>query len=867
MCRYDSLDRDELIHLLREADSLLQASTADNAQRLLHDLQLHKIELEIQNRDLRESQQSLEETRNRYAELYDFAPVGYLSLDRNGMIGHLNLTAAALLGKPRTQLLGTPLSTALAAGTSDRLFRHLRQAFDSDQVIVGELALRGNDAEMPREYRLDSQVRADADGHRRCLTALSDISESRRLARELHASHAELSSLLAAAPVGIGLVRERVFQWVSPHVLEMLGYAEAELLGHSTRILYSDDTEFERVGREKYAQIHATGIGEVETRVRHRDGRLLDVLLRSATLERDNPAAGIIFTMLDISARKRTEQHLRLARNVLDNTPEGVMVTDPTLRIIDVNPAFTNTTGYTRDQTLGRRPDMLKSGRHDNAFYQQMWNALECEGKWEGEIWNRRKNGDIYPEWLSINRLTNDTGITTNYVGLFTDITSQAHIRERLHRLAYYDPLTELPNRELFRDRFTLLAQQAQRHAGCVALLYLDLDDFKQVNDTLGHPAGDTLLQETARRLSHCVRESDVVARLGGDEFTIVMPEIDCPANVETLATKMLEAFAKPFTLAEREFFITASIGISVFPDDGKDIDTLIMQADAAMYQAKQAGRNTYRFFRMEFAEKSRERVRLSGYLHRAVENNELEVHYQPQILLRHGSLCGVEALARWHHPQMGSISPATFIPIAEQSGLIVELSDWIIRRAIAEWSAHFQQVSRGRPPRLCVNLSTVQCHKQDVHAYIVGVLTTTGMDPHYLELEITESALMYDPDKTAAQLAALADLGVRIAIDDFGTGYSSLSYLARFPINTVKIDRSFVRDLLGNAKHTALISTIIDMGRTLDFDVVVEGVENIAQLAMLEELGCDQVQGFVFSRPHPAAEIACWQAARESRA
>ena len=503
------------------------------AETALHDalqeLHVHQIELEQQNLALHEAQQALEESRDRYATLYDFAPIGYISLSSRGIIHDINLTGAALLGQERASLIGRPLANRLESGGSRQLFDFLRRASTSRGHATGEVQLTTADTNARRTVRLDGVTVTVQEGEQTCLTSLVDITDTKLMERDLRLSNAKLSSILTVAPIGIGLVRDRTFQWLNPRFLEMVGYADHELIGKSSATVYPDDGEFHRVGLEKYEQIAATGSGEVETRFCCKDGKIRDILLRSTLLNRASPDEGAIFTAMDISERKQAEKQLHLASNVLENASEGIMITDASQRITKVNPAFTATTGYSAEEALGCSPKMLSSGRHDKRFYESMWEQLQKSGRWEGEIWNRRKSGEIFPEWITITQIRDAAGDVSHYACIFTDITSQMSKREHLHRLAYYDALTGLPNRELFRDRLEVLLHQARRHQQLVALLFMDLNNFKDINDAQGHLFGDEILKQVALRLRTCVREADSLARLGGDEFTVLVSELEHP--------------------------------------------------------------------------------------------------------------------------------------------------------------------------------------------------------------------------------------------------------------------------------------------------------------------------------------------------
>lgn len=558
--------------------------------------------------------------------------------------------------------------------------------------------------------------------------------------------------------------------------------------------------------------------------------------------------------MIALRGRKTREAALELSAKVIENTPEGVLITDSQLRILSVNPAFSATTGYTPEEVRGQRPSVLASGRHDRAFYQAMWASLcEC-GQWQGEIWNRRKNGDIYPEWLNINAIQDDAGEVTHYAAIFSDLSTQEHVRKRLHRLAYYDVLTDLPNRELFRDRLGNALARAGRSGSLVGLMFLDLDRFKMVNDSLGHAFGDVLLKRVAERLKGCVRESDTVARLGGDEFTVILTDVGHPDEVAHVANKIVEAFRQPIFVESHELFVSASVGISVFPEDGRELEQLTRNADAAMYRAKEIGRNNYQFYTEEMSVRSSERLILENELRKSIDRRELSLVYQPQIDVRSGRIVGVEALARWKNGRLGPIRPDIFIAAAEDTGFIAELGRWVLDQAIAalrEW----QQA--GFKLKMAVNVSGHQLATGRLFDEVQESLKRHQVAPGSLELELTESVLMENAETTMHLLADLHDMGISLAVDDFGTGYSSLAYLRRFEIDKLKIDKSFVTHIPDDRAGAEIAATIIAMGQKLGLRVVAEGVETTAQLAFLAEQGCDQIQGYLFSPPVSADELS----------
>ncbi len=587
---------------------------------------------------------------------------------------------------------------------------------------------------------------------------------------------------------------------------------------------------------------------------RRKDGTVFPVEIRLSCLELNGQRL-LPALARDISERVQAEEKLRQAAVVFDNAQEGVMVTDRNARILAVNPAFCEITGYDEAEVLGETPAKFKSGRHDTAFYQAMWRALSETGRWQGEVWDRRSDGEVYPKWLSISAVRDAGGEIVRYVSLFADITHLKESEARLEHLAHFDVLTDLPNRLLFTSRLEHAVEQARRHGQRLALLFLDLDRFKTVNDSLGHPAGDELLITVARRIRKRLRDEDTLARLGGDEFVILLEQLDEAQMAAIVAQDLLQVLATPVQLSGgHEVFIGASIGISLFPDDADDAMRLVSSADAALYQAKEQGRNTYRFYTEALTTAANEHLALETRLRRGLERGEFILYYQPLVDAHSGRAVGVEALVRWQPPGEAMVPPDKFIPIAEETGLIVPLGEWILRTACAQARAW---LDAGLPPLvMAVNLSGRQFQATNMVDLVYTTLIDSGLPAQFLELELTESVIMAQAEQAITTLDALKALGVRLAIDDFGTGYSSLAYLKRFPIDKLKIDRGFVQGLADDANDREIAATIIAMGRSLNLTVLAEGVETDYQLTFLRLYGCDQYQGYLFSRPLPAEEI-----------
>jgi diguanylate cyclase (GGDEF)-like protein/PAS domain S-box-containing protein len=558
---------------------------------------------------------------------------------------------------------------------------------------------------------------------------------------------------------------------------------------------------------------------------------------------------------LEDRVRERTDK-LRLAASVFENTSEGVVVTDERACIVSVNAAFTEITGYTAEEAVGQKPSLLRSDHHDEDFYRAMWKSLLESGRWQGEIWNRRKNGEAFLEWLTINRIPAVDGLPCSYVSVFNDITEQRRKDEHIRHLAFHDPLTGLPNRALLTDRLQHAIQRGTREGTRLALMFIDLDRFKGINDTLGHDVGDDLLREVAGRIKARLRGMDTVARMGGDEFVVLIEDFDEPEHVASLAGEVIADVVRPLEIHGHEIRIGASIGIACFPEDGGDALTLMKHADTAMYAAKSEGRGRYRFFRAEMTAAADLRLQLETELRQAIAERQLELHYQPKICTVSGGNCGVEALVRWRHPTRGLVPPADFIPVAEESDLILALGDWVVDEACrqsAAWAA------LGLTPTIAVNVSAKQLQQPDLVERIAATAARHGVPPSRLQVEVTESLVMRDPRQASALLYRLREIGVTVAIDDFGTGYSSLSYLRRLPIDVLKIDRSFVMNADRIEEDAQIVRTIIALAQTLKMSVVAEGVETEAQAKLLRSLGCDAVQGYLYAKPAPADEVVGW--------
>ncbi|SDU32961.1 bifunctional diguanylate cyclase/phosphodiesterase [Halopseudomonas salegens] len=602
----------------------------------------------------------------------------------------------------------------------------------------------------------------------------------------------------------------------------------------------------------RYMRDQSLALYEDQVRVRHADGHWVWLLVRgryitSAEGERSGRFVG---TVMDFSEQVAATERLRLTTRAFEQSTDGFLITDAEQRIVMVNKGFTRITGYPEAEVLGKNPNILSSGRHNRAFYQRMWRDIDAEGQWQGEVWNRRKDGSLYPEWLTISSLLDEQGQVSHYLAVINDITQRKQDEQRIYRLAYYDSLTELPNRPLLEQRAAQAFSLAARHQSQVALLYIDLDNFKNVNDSLGHEVGDTLLVAIARRLQGILRDEDTLARSGGDEFMLLLPEVDAN-GASQIAEHILQLLADPIAAQGHELVVTASIGIALYPDDALDLGSLHTKADIAMYRAKALGRNAFSFFTPALQTHYVRTLEIENALRRALELDQLSLNYQPQHELATGRLLGFEALLRWQHPELGQVSPAEFIPVAENSGLILPIGDWVIEQAMAQlgrWHAAGHTWLS-----MAINLSAAQFNAPDLAVQVASLLRQYQLPAGSIELELTETIAMQDPDLAVSIMQQLHQQGIRLALDDFGTGYSSLSYLKRYKLQTLKIDQSFIRYLSATNDDAAIVNVTINLAKSLGMQTLAEGVETREQLDFLRRQGCDIAQGYLLSRPLPA--------------
>lgn len=703
---------------------------ADGTQRLLHELQVHRIELEMQNEQLRSSSAQLEAALGRYTELYDFSPLAYFTLDRSGTILQTNLAGAKLMGIERTRLAHRRLGAFIATPDLPELNAFLGEIFDARPAPARELRLAGNHAP-PRFVHIE------------------------------------------------------------------------------------------------------------------------------ATLAQDGLSCNAVVT--DISADKEAKVKLQLAASVFTHAREGIVIIDPAGRILDANAAFTHITGYARDEVLGRPLSMLRAGRQTPAFYSDMDKTLARYGQWSGEVWNRRKSGEDYLEATTISAVRGADGHTLNYVALVTDITKVKAQQQQLEHIAHYDALTNLPNRVLLADRLQQAMIQCQRRGRSLAVAYLDLDGFKEVNDRHGHTIGDDLLVALARRMKSALREADTLARIGGDEFVAVLVDLEQLQDSLPMLVRLLQSASAPVRLPGATLQVSASIGVTLYPEDASDAEQLLRHADQAMYQAKQAGRNRYQVFDVHRDVEQQSRHENIARIRLALLRQEFVLHYQPKINMRTGAVIGVEALIRWRHPEHGLLPPAAFLPIIEGHPASVDVGEWVVSTALTQMSAWH---AAGDDMAVSVNIGAHQLQQADFVPRLAAALAAHPEIAHrQLELEVLETSALENIAQVSEIMHACHALGVSFALDDFGTGYSSLTYLKHLPADLLKIDRSFVSGMLEDADDRAIVEGVIGLVRAFRRDVIAEGVETAAHGDLLLELGCELAQGFGIARPMPAAEVPTWVA------
>ena len=774
--------------------------------------------------------------------------------------GMSHLLSLVLLWKPvyHYHLAMKILTAVVSVGTAYMVFRIIPHAL-----------------KIPNPTKLAAEVEAEIQERREAFVALKTTEISLRESREqLRKANLELEARVQSRTEELArqtAVLRRIIDSIPDFIIlkdtnsaylgsnkafeEFTGKSEQDQIGKTDYDLF--DSNLAVSFRSLDRQILETGqTHSQEEWVTYPDGRqALLSTVKTPFYGPNGEILGLVGISRDITDRVAAENSLRQAATVFESTREGVMITDADKYIFMVNRAFTEMLGYTEQEVLGRSTDMLQSPRHDKDFFRRMWTEIKTVGHWQGEVWNRRKDGSEFPQLLSISAVKDNDGKISQYVSVFTDISKIKETEAELEFLAHHDPLTRLPNRRLLLSRISHGIETVKRDGGLLALLMLDLDRFKDVNDSFGHTTGDELLQQVADRLSKRLRTVDTLTRLGGDEFTVLLQGIAHKEDAGRVASEIVTMLGEPWFLSNGfEVRIGSSVGITLFPDHCTTAEEMLQQADTALYQAKEEGRGRFKYFSENLTLAARERIALEAALRRAITENELRVFYQPQVDIATGEIVGAEALLRWQHPEDGMMLPSKYITVAEETGLIGAIGDWVLKQTCLQGK---QWLDAGfKPINLAVNLSPQQFHHKDIAATVSSTLEETGFPPELLELELTETILIKREHDAVAKMDLLRQQGIRLAIDDFGTGYSSLSYLKRFPLDVLKIDKSFVDEIPDQRDDMEIANTVIAIGHTLGFKVLAEGVETEDQLAFLREQGCDLYQGYLKSPPLPSEEF-----------
>jgi len=799
-------------------------------------------------------------------EALEHLPVGVLVCEVNrssglAMISYHNNELAAIFGCDSAQALLEPAALLSVVRPEDlvRLSASLTEVIRTGGECKGEFRIQRGESIRWIEFRATAYVNDSAN----CIMAgccwdispRKDVEQAATDQQDVENGRLRLQSeslpIALVISVGADLI---ITEW-NPAAEHIFGYTREEVIGQSglKLLLAEKDWEFVR-NVTSAAPDSAQARTSIVQNVR-KDGRAIWCRWVNTPIPGANGTFNATMAMAeDITEQLQNAEQVRLWASVIQQSMEAIMICDASQRIVLVNKAFENITGFTEKEAIGNTPRMLRSGRQSQEFYAQMWRSIVSTDQWRGEIWNRRKTGELYAEWLALSAVRDHLDAVSHYIGIFSDITARKEIEERVHRLAHFDALTDLPNRSLLIDRVGQLLAAARRSRKKVALLFLDLDRFKNINDSMGHEAGDELLKLIAQRLTHTLRSSDTIARMGGDEFVITLAEIDDVAPVALIAQEVLAAINAPLTLNHQELSITGSIGICMFPDDALDVGDMIRNADAAMYRAKTSGCNTYQFYTRDMNARALEILATETALRHALQDNEFVLHYQPQIDLHSGAIVGMEALIRWNRPGVGLLMPGQFISIAEERGLISAIGRWTLQEA-ARQAAQWDHAGVPSLP-IAINLSATEFHQAGFIERVQETMVTQGLRPERIEFEITEGVIMRDTMATIDILRRLHDYGVRLSLDDFGTGYSSLNYLRRFPIDKIKIDRSFVAEMMQDRGAAGIVNGIIGLAKSLQLEVIAEGVETTEQLCALRAAHCKFAQGYLMSRPVPPPQL-----------
>jgi diguanylate cyclase (GGDEF)-like protein/PAS domain S-box-containing protein len=686
------------------------------------------------------------------------------------------------------------------------------------------------------------------------------VHERERELQALHLSEERFRTLVESGRDIICILSHSgTVHFISPSVESILGLTSAETLNKNVSELLHPDEASKAAAILANVQSHSGGesLEKHEFRMKHKDGSFREVEIEVRNLLANPVIGGIVLTGHEVSERKQAEERLRLTSKVFENTLEGITITDTEGNIIEVNAAFSQITGYSHEELIGQNPRILQSGHQNHAFYEAMWRSITTTGHWSGEVWNRNKRGEMYPEWLSISAISNEQGEITNYVGISSDITLLKQHEKQLERIAHYDALTGIPNRTLLSDRMKQAIARTAREQNMMAVCYLDLDEFKPINDTLGHEAGDHVLIEIVQRIQSAIRGGDTVARLGGDEFVILLLGQERGEECSATLSRLLTVIAEPINIMGKSLCLSASIGVSIYPLDDEDSDTLLRHADQAMYVAKQSGKNRFHIYDPALDQRARDQQGLLKNIHSALDQNQFELYYQPKVDLHTQQITGAEALIRWNHPELGLLAPAKFLPAIENTELDILIGEWVIASALRQLD---QWRNVGLDIEVSINISAYHLESSHFAEKLQQQLAQHPATPaNRLQIEVLETVALDDINQVTRIIEHCKIIGVRFALDDFGTGYSSLSYLSSLPIDTLKIDQSFMRNLSASKGDHAIVLGIIALSKAFDLQTVAEGLETKEHFQTLREMGCDIGQGYGIARPMPASSLLDW--------
>ena len=859
------LQQDAEVQLKKQSESNKIITSEENAIKMLHKLQVHKIELEIENNELQQTLIAEKKSSQRYKALFEFSPIGYFVLDSGGFISELNLKGANILGIERTNVVGQTFLNYVTAQYKEVFKIFLVKVFEEYGIQSCEVEVQSGN----RKLWFSVEANRDVLGTD-CITAMIDITARKQAETDKLAVEHQLVSFNRNFITLLDNITDFIyckdtdsrFQFCSQTLARITGHEKwQDMIGKNDFDVFPADTA--EIYREEETVIFQQGI-PVRNNISpyyNEEGQLNWVSTNKWPIFDDDKKTviGLFGISRDVTDQIQNEQKTKLAASVFIHARESIVITDATATIIDVNNAFTRITGFSREEAIGQNPSFIQSGRQSPEFYADMWQALLKEGYWSGEIWNRRKNGEVYPVLQTISAVLDEQGITTHYVALGNDITRLKEHQSQLEHIAHYDLLTSLPNRSLLADRLSQAMLQFSRHKQSLAVVFLDLDGFKTVNDVYGHGMGDELLIALSVRMNEALREGDSLARIGGDEFVAVLTDLTTVEDCEPILERLLLATSEPVTIGDIVLNVSASMGVTLYPQDKVNADQLIRHADQAMYIAKQLGKNRYHLF--DTAQDDAVKVQRESLeaIRSALDNHQFVLYYQPKVNMRTGTVVGVEALIRWQHPKRGLLNPIDFLPVIENNAMSIEMGEWVIDSALTQIS-QWQKMGINLSVSTSVNIAAVQLQQTNFVDKLTALLANhPDVEPRYLELEVLETSALDDVYHVSTIMNSCMDLGVNFALDDFGTGYSSLTYLRRLPAKIIKIDQTFVRDMLHDPDDLAIVEGVIALAKSFKRDVIAEGVETIEHGTALLQLGCELAQGYGIARPMPASDMLTW--------